>query len=180
MDIIIRKAERKDIKQLAVVHVDSWKTTYKGIVDDVYLSTLKYEDREKLWHSVLSTPNYVWVAEVDHQVVGFISGGKERTSEFGYDGELYAIYILEEYQKRGIGKKLVEAFSNEMKEKGNYQSILVWVLSNNPSIAFYESLNPVKEGTTEVEIGKEIYEEIAFGWKDIDSLIEDIKYNTRA
>lgn len=176
MDIIIRKAERKDVKQMAVVHVDSWKTTYKGIVDDVYLSTLKYDDREKLWHSALSTTNYVWVAEVNHQIVGFISGGKERTGEYGYDGELYAIYILEKYQKRGIGKKLVEAFSNEMKVKGNYQSILVWVLTDNPSVAFYESLNPVKVGTTQVEIGEGSYEEIAFGWKAIDSLIKNLKY----
>ncbi|MBM6617551.1 GNAT family N-acetyltransferase [Bacillus sp. RD4P76] len=157
---------------MAIVHVNSWKTTYKGIVSDEYLSTLKYEEREKLWMKALSSPNFVWVAEVDHQVVGFISGGKERTKEYGYDGELYAIYILKQHQKCGIGKKLVQAFSKEMKEIGNFKSILVWVLSKNPSVQFYQSFKPVKVATAQIDIGKEKHQEIAFGWPNINSLIE--------
>ncbi|KAA0548164.1 GNAT family N-acetyltransferase [Bacillus sp. BGMRC 2118] len=170
--MIIRKAQLKDVEQMAIVHVDSWKTTYKGIVSEDYLATLKYEDREKLWHSALSSSNFVWVAEVHNKVVGFISGGKERTSEYNYDGEIYAIYILKEHQKSGIGKKLIQAFSREMKEVGNFNSILVWVLSQNPSQQFYQGLKAVKVDSAVIDIGNEKHEEFAFGWPRIDTLID--------
>ncbi|MBP1084252.1 hypothetical protein ACFFJQ_06655 [Bacillus capparidis] len=44
----IRKATKEDAAEIAKVHVDSWRTTYKNIVSDTYLAQLNYEDREKM------------------------------------------------------------------------------------------------------------------------------------
>ena len=38
---------------------------------------------------------------------GLANGDRNRTGITDYDGELYAIYILEQYQGNGVGKKLV-------------------------------------------------------------------------
>lgn len=62
------------------------------------------------------------------QIIGFASGGKSRSPEYPYDGELYAIYLLKEYQQQGIGRKLIQSIVNEL-QSGGYQSMIVWVLS---------------------------------------------------
>ena len=49
IEILIRKAELEDAKGIAKVHVDSWRTTYKGIVPDTFLENLSYENREQIW-----------------------------------------------------------------------------------------------------------------------------------
>jgi ribosomal protein S18 acetylase RimI-like enzyme len=173
--LTIRKAELKDVEQMANVHVDSWRTTYKGIVSEEYLNTLKYENRERLWESALSQDiHYIWVAEVDGKVIGFVSGGKERTGKYGYDGELYAIYLLKEYQGNGIGYNLVKSFFNEMHEAG-FSSVLLWVLADNPSVRFYESLNPEKVATEQIEIGGQYFEEIGYGWRSLLPLVNSEK-----
>jgi ribosomal protein S18 acetylase RimI-like enzyme len=84
-------------------------------------------------------------------------------------GELYAIYILQEYQRKGIGKELINAIIGDFKQQG-LNSMLVWVLSNNPSRIFYESLKPKKLDMKAIQIGEETHQEVAFGWKDLSLL----------
>ena len=90
------KTELKDITGIAKVHVDSWRTTYKGIVPDTFLNSLTYESREQIWKRGIEK-NHVYIAENENnQIVGFATGGKERTGKYeAYKGELYAIYLLE-------------------------------------------------------------------------------------
>jgi Acetyltransferase (GNAT) family. len=50
----------------------------------------------------------VYVAEnKSGKIVGFAAGGRERMGKYMYQGELFAIYILEEYQRQGIGRQLL-------------------------------------------------------------------------
>jgi len=46
--MIIRKAKLDDATGIAKVHVDSWRTTYKGIIPDDFLNNLSYEQRTEL------------------------------------------------------------------------------------------------------------------------------------
>ncbi|WP_216827801.1 GNAT family N-acetyltransferase [Alkalihalobacterium elongatum] len=112
----------KDIEVIADIHVASWKTTYKGIVPKDYLASLKVEDRQKMWTRVLSTdshPTTVLVIEEDDKIFGFAAVGKERTGKFkDIDGELYAIYLYENSQRKGGGKQLVGMAAEVLKEKG--------------------------------------------------------------
>ena len=48
MGIHIRRAIKDDIQGIAKVHVDSWKTTYKGIVADEILDNIAYEKRKTM------------------------------------------------------------------------------------------------------------------------------------
>lgn len=40
---MIRQATAKDGRAIAEVHVDAWRSTYKGIVSDEFLENLSYE-----------------------------------------------------------------------------------------------------------------------------------------
>jgi GNAT superfamily N-acetyltransferase len=54
------------------------------------------------------------------------------------------LYLLENYRKKGIGKKLVEHWENEMRNKG-YKNVLTSTLSNENAQHFYR-----KTGYTEI------------------------------
>ncbi|WP_053220484.1 GNAT family N-acetyltransferase [Virgibacillus senegalensis] len=175
----IRKAELKDAEQIANVHVSSWKSTYFELINEKDMSNITFENRKALWETILKMPASGQVALVvekeDGDIIGFVSGGKERTKRFGYDGEIYAIYLLADYQRQGLGTKMLAAFTDEMVKEG-YQSMLVWVLTKNPSSKFY-----AKHGARQIEkedttIGEGTYQESAFGWENIHELSSKLKY----
>ncbi|KKK36366.1 GNAT family acetyltransferase [Mesobacillus campisalis] len=171
MDFKIRKADLSDAKGVTKVHVDSWKTTYANIVPDDYLTNLTYESREQLWLNIIPNGG-VYVAENnDGKVIGFSSGGKERSGDYnGFDGELYAIYLLKQYQGKGVGKALFKPIIEEIRELG-LNSLLVFVLEDNPACLFYENLGGRKIHTVEVDIAGKKLSESVYGWEDIGQLI---------
>ena len=79
--ITIREARIEDAAGMAKVHVDSWRTTYAGIVPGAYLAKLSYAGRENLWHDILGNASgnqYHFVAvNDDGKVIGFVSGGPQ-------------------------------------------------------------------------------------------------------
>ncbi|MBP2242813.1 L-amino acid N-acyltransferase YncA [Cytobacillus eiseniae] len=163
----IRKGKMSDAKGIAKVHVDSWRTTYVNIVPDEYLKEMTYESREQLWNQLIPNGN-VFVAEDNNgKIVGFASGGRERSNQYeDFNGELYAIYLLEEYQRKGIGKLLFMQIVKYIQELG-YNTMIVLVLAENPSCLFYEALGGRKIDALEVEIlGKKLVETV-YGWEDI-------------
>lgn len=171
----IRKARFEDAEQIAEVHVDSWKSTYADLINEKDMSNITYENRQALWETILKMPKEgqpALVVEDDRKrIVGFISGGKERTKRFGYDGEIYAIYLLTDYQRKGLGSMLLHAFAEKMKTEG-YSSILVWVLTENPSNQFYLDYGAKQIEKEETTIGSGTYQETAYVWEDIDQLLE--------
>lgn len=74
----VRMATVNDAAAIARVHVDSWRTTYAGIVPDDFLAGLSYASREQRWRELLSGVSVAWVAEADGAVVGFAAGGANR------------------------------------------------------------------------------------------------------
>src|SRR5262245_61994259 len=116
--MIIRLAQAQDALAIAKVHVDSWRTTYVGIVASEFLASLSYEQRETRWSSILSLPtsqSCTHVAETsDRQVIGFSSAGPERDGDDTHLGEIYALYLLQPYQRQGIGRMLFEASAGEL------------------------------------------------------------------
>jgi GNAT superfamily N-acetyltransferase len=172
--MIVREAELADALAIAHVHVDSWRTTYRGIVPDDYLAGLSYDRRAATWANILGDRagvSFVYVAEDDGgAVVGFVSGGPIRDAIPDYDGELYAIYLLEPFHRRDIGRQLVAAAAGPLLREG-VRSVAVWVLAENPSRAFYEALGGRAVAEKPVEIGGVPLREIAYGWADVNELL---------
>lgn len=160
----IRKAEPKDAKGISAVHIDSWKTTYSGIVPQDYLDQLNYREREQQWQKNLSAST-VYLAETDDgQVIGFSTGGKERTGNYGAAvGEVYAIYILEQYQRRGVGRKLLEPILDHLHQQG-IDEMIVLALEENPACGFYQNLGGKAIKRLEIEIAGRPLRETVFYW----------------
>ncbi len=163
----IREADINDSPSIAKVTVDTWKTAYRGIINDDYLNNLTYEEREKGWREFPFHNSFVYVAEDEaHNIVGFAAAGPERSSSPSYEGELYAIYVYQDFQSQGIGSALFRSVVKRFAESGTH-SLLLWVLSDSPYRRFYERLGgqPLKSRLLEMDgYANSI---TAYGWLDI-------------
>lgn len=172
--MIIREAIAKDIPQIAQVHVDTSRIAYRGIFPDEVLANLSYEKREQGWHQVFNNSaqdgNFTYVAEErSGKIIGFANGGIEREGVAGYQGELYAIYILESHQQRGIGRELVRVVAARLNQM-EFDSMLVWVLEDNPASNFYQKLGGKEVVRKEIERARTKMIKIAYGWKNTSNL----------
>jgi GNAT superfamily N-acetyltransferase len=167
--VTIREARDGDAPGIARVHVDSWRTTYRGIVPDDLLARLSTERRERYWADVVANPNrpeFVYVAEAAGEIAGFAAGGPEESGRAVYTGELYAIYLLERFQGRGIGRGLTLEVMRRLVAVG-HQGMLLWVLADNPACRYYETIGGVRIDSKMETFGGVTLEEVAFGWPNL-------------
>lgn len=166
--MIVRDANHNDVPAIARVNVGTWRTTYRGIVPDEHLANLSYERRANSWYQILNHApedgNFTYVAEDEFgEIIGFANGGAERTGDPIYKGELTAIYILQTSQGKGIGRCLAQAVAERLGCSG-INSMLVWVLVDNPACQFYAALGGKRVREKELEIGGKSLIEVAYGW----------------
>jgi GNAT superfamily N-acetyltransferase len=163
---LVREAETGDAAAIANVHVASWRTTYRGLLPDEFLESLSQEHYTERWRRTLGDPaSRVYVAEKAEGVIGFAFGGRERAGETGYRGELYAIYVLQEAQRHGHGRRLVEAVVGGLREL-ELPDMIVWVLRENaPARRFYERLGGVYVREQPITIDSTMLTEVSYGWR---------------
>ena len=173
---VVRRAQVDDALAMARVHVDTWRTTYVGIVRDEHLANLSYERCQEGWIEHLSNPRretHAFVAEARAgHIVGIASGGPLRDAWAGFDGELYVLYVLKPFQRMGYGRLLLARVAQDLVSRG-YHSLVVWVLKDNPACRFYERLagRPVAEKGD--EIGGSRLVDVAYVWSDLAVFEQD-------
>jgi GNAT superfamily N-acetyltransferase len=173
----LRQARLADARAIAVVHVDSWRTTYRGLLADGLLAGLSYDAREEQRRRALAAedgPRRTFVAEAAGRIVGFAVCGPERDGLAGYDGELYAVYLLAEAQRRGIGTALLLKAARHLRRHG-LRTLVAWVLPGNPGRGFYAALGGVEVATKPVTVGGIELEEVGYGWPDLGRLIRALE-----
>lgn len=173
--ITIREATPRDADDIARVHAESTRTTYQGIMADEYLASMKVDEWTERRRKDLEDAgdhDVTYVAEVDGQIVGWARGGPERSDDKEYAGELYAIYLLQTNQRKGIGRRLISTMAKHLIEEG-MTSMLLWVLAENEGgRRFYEALGGQPAREQYITTGGVQLLEIAYGWKDIRPLAE--------
>jgi ribosomal protein S18 acetylase RimI-like enzyme len=175
-EMLIRQATLADAHAIASIHVDSWRSTYRGLVSDDYVDNLRLEDRLARWEQLLSfqqSGTFAYVAEdAPGQVVGFAYGGPERTGHPDYKGELWALHVAGPYQRAGLGRRLTSEVANRLHSMG-LNSILIWVLTyNHPTRRFYERLGGVYVTERLEAFAGGSIDEVAYGWPNITTLIQ--------
>ena len=157
--IEIRRATPADAPGIAQVRVDSWRTTYRGLIPDAYLDGMQVDASIALWDRVLTAaPNAtsVFVATHDGAVVGFAAGNPLAEPRHGANAELTAVYLRREFQHAGIGHRLVAAVVGAQRDNGA-SAMIVWTIAGNKGARrFYEAL------------GGELVVEQPFQWDGMD------------
>lgn len=170
----IRLASLRDASSIARVHVESWRQAYRSILPDEILCQQKVLVRTAQWRTLIreTAPDaFVYVAERESkEVVGFAMAGPERTASLGFDGELWAIYVLGAAQRKGIGRSLMRAVGWRLLEQGA-RNMIVWVLETNPSRGFYEALGGRPACLRDYEVGGLKLREASYAWHDLASSV---------
>ncbi len=133
MDITIKKMETDgEIRGKAFVHWQAWHEAYPGMVSSDYLERFTLERAEKM---AFSWRDRLLVAKDGDRVIGFVGYG-DRGAEDPDTGEIFALYVLAEYYGTGVGKQLMDAGLEQLKD---YPRACLWVLKDNArAIRFYE------------------------------------------
>lgn len=170
---LVRPAEPEDAPAIAQVHVATWRSAYRGLLPDEFLASLSETHYEERWRRALDdSAARVYVAENVDGVAGFASGGPERAGEVGYAGELYAIYVMQDAQGRGHGRRLVQAVVGGLREMG-LDDMIVWVLRDNTAARdFYERLGGIYVRAQPITIGSALLQEVSYGW----TALGDVRY----
>ena len=163
--IIIRPANIHDAEHIAKIHVAAWQQSYKGIISQTYLDEIPLQDRLDLRNKILSEHNpdsIHLLATINDQIVGFCDAGPSFTKSNLFHGEIYAIYLLDEYKHFGIGSTLLKSTHAHLTQK-QLLPYIVWVLKKNiPACSFYEKHGGHKIDEEMVDIGGVAHPEIAY------------------
>lgn len=168
--MLVREAKPGDGEQMARVRVDTWRAAYRGIVPDQTLAELSYSTTEAFLRRVLweNHPGaFAYVAENDAgEVVGIsVAGPVREREETVYQGQIYILYVLPDWQRHGLGRGLVRACAHGLVQR-ELTPIMLWTLANNPWRGFYDGLGgTVLRYREEVDHGMTLVE-VAYGWLD--------------
>jgi len=158
-----------DAGGIARVHVETWRTAYAGLLPDDYLVQMSEPRRQAWWRESIGRrkAGIVRVATAaDGTVVGFGNAGRTRTPSLPYAGEIYTLYVLPDWQERGIGRRLVRSLFEEL-AAARLRSVMLWVLAGNPSRFFYEGMAGKAVGTRMESFAGTRLAETAYGWDDL-------------
>jgi len=170
--MIVRSARPADALVVAQIRVASWRATYRGVVPDSYLDVMSAEENAPQWAAAArgEQPGMrLLMCEDEGSAIGFAAFGAARLPQFGYTGELYAIYFLPDAVGKGNGSALMAEVVRGLEALGHGDMIL-WVMEDNSrGRRFYE-----RAGMTLVEGSRQSFEiegrtiwEVAYGMRPL-------------
>src|SRR5215471_1182552 len=178
-EITIRPARALDARPIARLDVETWRTTYAGVLSASYLVGLSERRREAGWRGViLREPRDVRVAtDKTGAIRGFGSCGPNRGDPF-FAGEVFTLYVAPDWQNQGIGRRLLIALLRRLVVSGRRSAIL-WVLRDNPARFFYERLGAHQVRRKSLAVGGMAIEATAYGWRDLPGFLAAVSSEDR-
>jgi GNAT superfamily N-acetyltransferase len=148
----IRRARTADTVQLALVHVRSWQSAYRGLMPQEHLDGLDPAQRQVRWERMLAEldpkSSGILVAEEGSRLLGFAAycPSRDPDTDPGNTGEITMLYLLPGAWGQGIGQRLMAASLDGLTATGFDQAIL-WVLDSNARARrFYEAAGWTADG----------------------------------
>ena len=139
--ILYRKAELKDCQELARLKGKVWRTTYRGIYSDEALDNYDIEKNAKIFEQICENPDIeFFVAQGNGEIVGLMTCGKPYKPIKDYKQEVGLLYILKEYQKKGIGTGFIKLAKKIVEEKGFDRFVISVNKKNENAISFYKKM----------------------------------------
>lgn len=173
--IRIRSAMTTDASALAHVMIDATIAAFRGIVPDHCLRWISYEESAVNWlrtlgEGGLDEGDCLIVAEEQRGEVVAFALARVVHDDPSYRGELRVLSVSPAYQRRGVGRELVQHVAAHFQRSG-VRSMLVRVLTTNPNRAFYERLGARFLRIEPYEWSGVAMEEAVYGWPDLTALV---------
>jgi ribosomal protein S18 acetylase RimI-like enzyme len=173
----LRPARVEDARAIAMIHVNSWRVAYAGLLPDAMLAGLSVEKRTDFWRDTLSKPppsparqTWTWVVERSGPLpalIGFAFVGPTRDADLDPRrcAEIYAFYLAPEAWRQGHGSTLMDHTLKDLRAHG-YQEFCLWALAENDrASSFYTAAGFQRDGARKLEaFGDTLLEEVRYRW----------------
>ena len=105
-DVTVRRALEADADGIGFVHYTAWLETYTGLLPPEYLAARSARKSADMFRSTGCAD--LVVAQAGERIVGFCGWGRLRDPSDECTGEIQGIYLLDEYKKKGLGRRLLD------------------------------------------------------------------------
>lgn len=145
--IRVRPAEARDADTIASINVRSWHASYRGIMPDSHLAALNAASMiPRVREVIVSGKSTVLVAETpDVKGYCWLANSRDDDAPEG-TGELVSIYVVPEFERRGLGRCLLMHCHATARHLG-FTRLTLWALDqNHRAHGFYEAMGYAPDG----------------------------------
>ena len=164
----IRESKLSDTESLGRVHSQVWQETYPGLMPAEFLSRrgsveARTEMRRLIFASTTPLSCHLLVENDEERVVGFGDcGPAKETGQFA-PAEINTLYLLQEAQGKGLGKKLLFKMLTHLASKNFGAAALKTNAGSANSNAFYRHCG----GQIAGQIKDETWLDTVYIWPDL-------------
>jgi ribosomal protein S18 acetylase RimI-like enzyme len=180
--MLLRPATPDDAEGIDAVRIRAWNETYRGIMPDAFLDAFSKESRVEAWRKRLTPPQdrstFAVALDDAGSILGFAVSGPAREAALTADGEVYAINLVMQATRKGLGTRLMHAMAEGLISHGVH-SVGLWVIEKNFGARwFYEGLGGIAAARIERNFGGRMLVEIGYVWRDVRALSESARNPT--
>lgn len=136
MATVVRDATAEDTRDIAELHVRTWRAAYRGILAAQLLDDLSADLRERSWASLLTQDppaGFTLVAEAgDGSVEGVLSTALPSADEDAGErtAQIAAAYVDPSRWGEGVGRSMMEPALQRLLDEG-WSEVTLWVFMRN-------------------------------------------------
>ena len=161
---VFRDATQNDVAELGKLHAITWAQTYNAKNPNIQLRQYQWqkaftEENDGTWFCIV-------VVNKNNELIGFAKGIINKNKDSAEkQGDLNKIYLLNDYQRIGLGTKLIGHVARRFLSIGVNNMVLLGV-PQNPSCSFHEAMG-----------GERLYSDKGtfdggYRWRDLRKLAE--------
>lgn len=142
----IRKSYPTDAYRLIQIMDIVWKDEFYDVLPNSIFHDMIRNVGKRVQHlkEQIEENNRIFVALEDEQIIGFIFYAKTTNVTYNVAAEIRSVYILPDFQRRGIGTKLFECVVDEIKRLG-FCSLIVFCPIHSGSTLFFSKIGGKKK-----------------------------------
>ena len=165
----IRQATQGDAAAIAGAQLDSWRSSYRGILPDAVLEKLdiaRWIDSRRRIADDRGLLQLVAYDLTHGDIVGFCDAGPARRG-VAMAGEIYALYLVQHAKRHGLGSELLDHAISWLRAHDR-RSMIIWVLENNHHARrFYEARGGELGGTFQSHVHGFPVLERSYVWRSL-------------
>lgn len=133
----VKKANESDVPVIIDLAKATWEPTYHGILSRAQIDFMFNEmyAPAALKHQMISLGHTFLILYIQNKPAGYASYSAKAENDAVY--KLQKLYLLPELHNKGLGKVLMNAVEDKVKEEGG-KTLELNVNRYNPARAFYE------------------------------------------
>ncbi len=138
MRIDIRPAVLSDVEGMSLVLDRAWRENFKDIFSEEQITAYTGDYRRESFTRLINGGKDVFVLLCDGEVIAVCAAQTCEEKLFEGYAEIKLLYVLPEWQHKGVGKKLLSHTLRKMRGKGYKSAVLKTAEKNLPARRFYE------------------------------------------